>query len=165
MQESKSQHTLLAKVLACLAAWYPGVIMAGKLPFPCDCSYSSVYFNLKNKNTKIIIIIQKKFVIPLEVILQCQTLSELTSLMVCSAWDIVTIFWFVTEPEYHACCWENSDWDWKACLDKTDKTHCLLTFTTCSLLQNNLLHQLAEILPDFDGVPDRNEKMKLWQQS
>lgn len=44
----------------------------------------------------------------------------LTSLMVCSACDMVTIFWLVTTPEYHVCCWENSDWDWKACLNNED---------------------------------------------
>lgn len=37
------QLTLLAKALACLAAWYPGVIMAGKLPFPVDSSKFSVH--------------------------------------------------------------------------------------------------------------------------
>lgn len=41
-------RTLLARALACLAAWYPGVIMAGKLPLALDCSYSSVYFIFRN---------------------------------------------------------------------------------------------------------------------
>lgn len=36
--------TLLASVFAFFAISYPGVIMAGKLPFPLDCSNSSVYF-------------------------------------------------------------------------------------------------------------------------
>lgn len=45
----------------------------------------------------------------------------LTSLMLFCAWDIVTISWLLTIPEYQVCCCENSDWDWKPCLYIKDK--------------------------------------------
>lgn len=45
------------------------------------------------------------------------TNSQLTSLSVFWAWDIVTTSWLVTVPEYQLCSWENADCD---CLDMED---------------------------------------------
>ncbi|TNN67708.1 hypothetical protein EYF80_022024 [Liparis tanakae] len=38
LYEKIKSLTLLANALAVFAAWYPGVIKAGKLPLPLDCS-------------------------------------------------------------------------------------------------------------------------------